>query len=226
LAGLVRLAGTVFLLDESQIQGKNSMVSDNFMWIPDGQEVVGETTDQFFQTKGAFELTKFSFKISASDTTEAKGGGGAGAGAGGGASKGKAKFGTFSIDKWVDLASASLYQACCQATIFPSICLAVVKTGGDPLIYMQYLFRYNQITGIDWDGGTGQERPKETITFSFKAMGMQYVPQLTTGGAGVNKAKQWSWNTADQTSFITTMTGIANAPAYLAPTIPIPKRLI
>lgn len=183
------------------------MLSDNFMWIPEksGSQISGETQDSYFLTKNAFEVSKFSFKISGSETAEAQGGGG---------SKGKAKFGAFTIDKVVDTASVPLYKACTQATIFPSICLAVRKSGGSFLIYMQYIFRYNQITGIDWDGGSGQERPTEKITFSFKAMGLQYIQQTATGREG--KPQQWSWNTADQGGCTLTIAGIDPPPDFLA----------
>ena len=53
------------------------MLSDNFMWIPEksGSQISGETQDSYFLTKNAFEVSKFSFKISGSETAEGQGGG-------------------------------------------------------------------------------------------------------------------------------------------------------
>ncbi|MEI9970652.1 MAG: type VI secretion system tube protein Hcp [Ignavibacteriota bacterium] len=78
--------------------------------------------------KGAFELSSFKFNIAGEEATEARSAG---------ASSGKAKFGSFTVDKVIDTASVPLYKACCQATIFPSIMLAVRKSGGSNLIYLQ-----------------------------------------------------------------------------------------
>src|SRR5579863_668976 len=114
------------------------MLSDNFMWFPQesGTQIVGETNDNYFNKKGAFELSHFKFDIHGDEATEEKGA----------TNAGKAKFGTMVVDKVVDTASVPLYKACCRATIFPSIMLAVRKAGGSSLIFLQYIFRYNQIT--------------------------------------------------------------------------------
>ena len=181
------------------------MQSDNFMWFPQesGSQIQGESTDQYFLNKGAFELTTFRFDITNDESTEESGG----------ANAGKAKFGKFTINKWVDTASVPLYKACCKATIFPSIMLAVRKAGGSNLLFMQYIFRYNQILEINWEGGNGQERPRETITISFKAMGVQYIPQLADGRPGT--PQQWSWNTTNQGTSSLEVTGIESAPKFL-----------
>lgn len=180
--------------------------SDNFMWFPQdsGSQISGETTDYFFSTKGAFEVSRFRFNIEGEEATEQKSAG---------AASGKAKFGSFTVEKWVDSASIPLYKACCQATIFPSIMLAVRMSGGNNLIYLQYVFRYNQITGVDWEGGSGEDRPTESVTFIFKAMGMQYIPQTAAGGEGTKQ--YWSWNTANQGSPGLNIQGIDPAPPFL-----------
>jgi type VI protein secretion system component Hcp len=185
------------------------MLSDNFIWFPQdsGSLIQGETTDSYFSSKGASELSTFTFNISGDETTEAKSAG---------ASSGKAKFGSFTVEKVVDSASVPLYKACCQATVFPSIMVAVRKSGGDQLMFMQYIFRYNQVTGVTWSGGSGTERPKETLVFIFKAMGVQYIPQ---GPDGRELTKQqWSWNTSNQGAPGLTISGIEGPPAFLSGT--------
>jgi len=190
--------------------------SDNFMWFPQpgarisekggGSQIAGESTDSYFKTKGAFEVSNFKFKVDGEEAIEAKKG----------VYSGKPKFGAFEVTKVVDSASVPLYKACSMATIFPSIMLAVRKAGGDQLIYLQYIFRFNQVTGVSWDGGSGEERPKETVTFIFKAMGMQYIPQSAGGKAGT--PQYWSWNTAVQTSESLDISGIDAAPDFLSGT--------
>jgi type VI protein secretion system component Hcp len=183
------------------------MIGDNFMWFPEksGTKIYGETTDDLFSRKKAFELASFSFTMTAAEATDGKGATGS--------SAGKAKFGAFTIDKAVDSASVPLYKACSQGTIFPTIMLAVRKVGGSSLLYLQYIFRYNQVTGITWSGGSGQARPTEKMTFSFKAMGVQYIQQDADGREGARQ--QWSWNTADQGGCTLEIKGIEAAPNFL-----------
>jgi type VI protein secretion system component Hcp len=184
------------------------MIGDNFMWFPEksGSKVSGETSDDVFSKKKAFELKSFTFTMSSDEATEGKG-------STTNSSAGKAKFGAFKISKLLDSASVPLYKACSQGTIFPSIMVGVRRSGGAPLVYLQYIFRYNQITGITWSGGTGQERPTEDITISFKAMGVQYIPQKYDGSEGT--AQQWSWNTTDQGTPTLDIKGIEPAPSFL-----------
>jgi type VI protein secretion system component Hcp len=106
----------------------------------------------------------------------------AGGAGGAGTSGSKPKFGTMTITKVVDNASTTLYQYCSTGDYIPTLNMAVRKSGGDHLLYLQYCFRHNQITTIAWDGGAGDQRPKETLTLEYKAMGMQYVAQDPTGG--------------------------------------------
>ena len=193
------------------------MISDNFMWFNGGPVVQGETTDVDFGKDyvGAFEVTNFTFNVTSEDSSSDGGGGSGAEGGSGSGASGKAKFGDFSIDKVVDTASPQIYKAICLATIFPSIMLAIRKAGGGNLVYLEYIFRYNTIKDITWTGGSGSERPKETIKFAFRAMGMQYVE---AGPKGTPVSRQvWAWNTANQDSPTPDLTipGIAAAPKFI-----------
>jgi type VI protein secretion system component Hcp len=123
------------------------------------------------------------------------GGGGklSGGSSGGGGSRGKPKFGTLTINKFVDEASTSLYKFCSTGDIIPTLNLAIRKSGGDPLLYLQYVFRYNQVTGVAWSGGEGDKRPQEQFTLEFKAMGMQYIGQ-SARGSSTSSPKVWLWS--------------------------------
>lgn len=194
------------------------MIADNFMWFPDSSsqkggesdevQVEGETTDAWFARKKAFELSTFGFALKQSDASVVKGGGGGGDG-------GRAKFQEFKVDKWVDLASVSLYKACTLGTRFGTAMLAVRKVGGNNLLYVQYMFRDVSVTGITWGGGSGDKPPTETVTFEFEAMGFQYVQQQPDGRQG--KKLLWSWNSKSNKPTLA-MDGQPPAPSFLLPT--------
>jgi type VI secretion system secreted protein Hcp len=168
------------------------MPADNFLWflkgaqgglVGAGTKPEGESADNWFSKKQAFECLNVSFGVSQAETT---GSGASGAGAG------KVKFDEFSIEKYVDLASVPLYQACAAGAHFDSVMLANRKAGGSNLLYLQYIFRMVFVTAINWSGGGGEEAPKETIKFRFGAMGIQYARQLATGAGGTPITASWS----------------------------------
>src|ERR1017187_1473672 len=184
------------------------MQADNFMWFPEVGEGVrpeGETTDTWFARLRAFELIKFGFAMKQSDLNVAKG-------SGSGSEAGRAKFQEFQVDKMVDLASAMLYKACSLGTKFPSAMLAVRKVGGRNLLYIQYIFRDVAVTGITWAGGSGAEAPTEAITFSFQAMGFQYIQQKPDGSEG--RKLLWSWSTAENQPTLS-VKGLGPPPSFL-----------
>jgi len=183
------------------------MPSDIFMAIQQtgGNWLAGETQDDFFSLKNCVELASFNFNLMADETT----------GEQGGASSGKCKFGTVTVGKKVDNASALLYKAVSTGAILPSMIIAVRMPGGSQLIYLQYIFRYCQITGVTWTGG-GEDRVQESMTFTYKAMGLQYVPQKASGQQGTKQ--QWSWNTVNQGQPGLTIAGIDSPPEYFPPT--------
>jgi type VI protein secretion system component Hcp len=81
--------------------------------------------------------------------------------------------------------------------MIPTIMMALRKASGEGgLLYVQYIFRHNYITGITWSGGEGNEPAWEVLHFSFKAMGMQFIGQAPDGSGDVRKS--WSWNTSKQ----------------------------
>jgi len=181
------------------------MISDNFMWLPGQSDIVGETQDEMFSQRDAFEVLNFSFNMNCTESTDGPKGVGANAG--------KAKFANITIEKWIDSASPALYKACSQGAIFPNVMLGCRHAGGDPLLYLQFIFRYNQVTGITWGGGGGSERVKETLTLTFKAMGMQYIQQKPSGQP--MPGKSWLWNTADQGTASLEIKGLPPPPRFL-----------
>jgi type VI secretion system Hcp family effector len=169
------------------------MAADNFMWFPDAAtggllstaatKPQGETTDKWFQKKGAFECLSFSCGVTQAETSGS---------ASTGSAAGKVSFDEFSIEKYVDLASVPLYIACAAGAHFPSVHLACRKAGGSPMLYLQFIFRQVFVTNISWSGGGGEEAPKESIKFRYNAFGVQYCRQTATGAAGVPISNSWS----------------------------------
>ena len=190
------------------------MAADNFLWFPQAAtggllkgkstKPEGETSDHFFSGKKALEVLSFSFGTSQAETS---GSSSTGAGAG------KAKFDEFTIEKFVDLASVPIYNACVAGAHYPSVQLALRKAGGSPLLYLQYVFRMVFVTNISWSGGGGEEAPKETIKFKFGAMGIQYIPQNPDGTQRSSDKMDAAWNViSNQPSLV--VNGLPDAPAY------------
>lgn len=189
------------------------MAADNFLWFPDAAvgglltgkstKPEGETTDGWFSKKKALEVLSLQFGVSQAETT---GSGSTGAGAG------KAKFDEFTIEKFVDLASVPLYQACAAGAHYPSVMLAVRKAGGSNLLYLQYIFRMVFVINIGWSGGDGEAAPKETIKFKFGGMGIQYIQQKADGTEGTKMQGLWSTTTNKPTLDVT---GLSAAPPFL-----------
>lgn len=189
------------------------MPSDNFLWFPaaatgglltgKASQPEGETTDSWFSQKKALEVLSFTFGVGQAETT--------GSGSTG-ASAGKAKFEEFSIEKFVDLASVPLYNACTAGAHFPSVMLVIRKAGGSNLLYVQYIFRQVFVTNVSWNGGGGDEAPKEAIKFKFGAMGIQYIQQKADGTEGTKMQGMWN-ATSNKPSL--DVTGLSGAPPYL-----------
>ena len=189
------------------------MAADNFLWFPEAakggllvgksSQPEGETTDSFFSKKKALELMSVSFGVAQAETT---GSGSTGAGAG------KAKFEEFTIEKGVDLASIPLFNACAGGAHYPSVMLAIRKAGGSNLLYIQYIFRQVFVTNIAWNGGGGEEAPRETVKFKFGAMGIQYIQQKADGTEGTKMQGLWSTALNKPTLDVT---GLGGPPAFL-----------
>ncbi len=194
------------------------MACDNFLWFPTpavggllsskATQPTGESTDKWMGMQSSYkalEVLSFNFGCAQAET---------GGSATGGASAGKAKFEEFSIEKYVDLASVPLYNACAAGAHFPSVMLAIRKAGGSNLLYLQFIFRMVFVTGVNWSGGSGEENCKETIKFKYYALGVQYVRQKPDGTGDTPIAGSWSMN---QNNNSLDVQGLSGAPNYVNP---------
>src|SRR5687767_1621371 len=151
---------------------------DAFIWFVPASSALpieGETTDEFFKAKKAFEIKDFSFGVE-NPTTIGSATGGAGAG--------KIKFNEFQIKKITDKASPLFFKNCCVGAHYKEVVIAMRKSGGDADTsgkeFLRFKFDTVFTTKIDWTG-PGDEGPEESITFVFGKLGMKYIPQKQEG---------------------------------------------
>jgi type VI secretion system secreted protein Hcp len=189
------------------------MAKDNFLYFPaaatggllvgKAAQPEGETTDDWFSKKKAVELNSWQFAVTQAHTS--------GSGTTGSAA-GKAKFEKIVIEKDVDQATSPLFAACAAGAHYPDIMIIVRKPGGSNLLFLQFIFMQVYVTKCGWNGGSGEENPKESIEFTFGAMGMQYIQQLGTGAEG--KKMIGLWSTTANNNTLTVPAGTA-APPWL-----------
>src|SRR5436309_4100688 len=86
-----------------------------------GLKVKGESTDDVYKSKGAFEI--YSFSLGASNPVTI---GSATEGSGGG----KVSISSFNVMKKTDAASAALFRACCDGSHFTAAHVVLRKSGG------------------------------------------------------------------------------------------------
>jgi type VI secretion system secreted protein Hcp len=159
------------------------MAFDAFLWFPSAATGAtltpkGETTDRAFAPKFAFEITSFQFGAKNNvKITSGKMGAGAG----------KAEFDSFVIEKNIDTGSPVLFLACATGKHIPAAYLAMRKAGGIPdaqgiqPVYLLYKFLLVFIEEVAWSASSGADIPKETVTFQYGAMQINYKMQ-TSGG--------------------------------------------
>jgi len=168
------------------------MPVDAFIWFKpaSGSNMMspeGETQDDIFKKKHAFEIKDFSFGVENKATI-----GSATSGAGGG----KIQFNEFTIKKTTDSASPAFFKNCCAGAHYESVQLAIRKAGGDPASagkpYMFFNFGTVFTTKIDWSG-PGDEGPEESITFAYGMLQIGYYKQEANGKMAT-KPTMVDWN--------------------------------
>jgi type VI secretion system secreted protein Hcp len=168
------------------------MPFDAFMWLENEQngapKVEGETNDVDFSAKKAFEITSFSFGASNPSSIGS---------AGGGSGSGKVNLSSFSISKLTDNASPSLWLACCNGGHYDNGYVTLRRAGGQAdktgSEYIKYEFAEVFVDHIQWSGSSGgDDRPMESVSFSFGAVKLTYTPQESGGEAGTDNEKMWS----------------------------------
>jgi len=131
-----------------------------------------------------FEIEDFSFDV---EQTLNIGSQSSGAGAG------KITFNPFTITRKTDRSSPLLFQMACSGTPFQSVCLVLRKSAGGTasgIGFLRFTFKLVAVKTIAWAHDTAV--PKETLTFEYGGMVMEYWPQLPNGSLGPRVVDGWN----------------------------------
>jgi type VI secretion system secreted protein Hcp len=167
------------------------MAFDTFVYFPAkgaaGTDIKGETQDADMKGKNAFEIFSFSWGAS-NPVTIGSGTGGAGAG--------KASLSSFNVMKKTDLASPSLFKACCVGDHFPDMVVVLRKAGGASAadnVFITYSFKEVYVESVQWSGSTGgDDTPTESVSIAYGACKIEYKKQDATGKLSAGGEQAWS----------------------------------
>ena len=96
----------------------------------------------------------------------------------------KAEFHDISIVKYVDKATAKLFEACAAGTHFSKATLTVRKAGDKPLEYLKIEMQDLMISSQTINGASGNDQVVESITMNAAVIKQNYIEQDAKGGAG------------------------------------------
>jgi type VI secretion system secreted protein Hcp len=150
-----------------------------------GLEVKGESTDDVYKAKGAFEIHTFSLGAS-NPVTVGSGSGGSGGG--------KVSISSFHITKKTDSASPALFRACCDGSHFTDAYVVLRKSGGKKVEYLKYDFEQVFVESVQWSGSTGgDDTPTESLSIAFGKVAISYTAQKHDG-TPISPAKEAKWD--------------------------------
>ena len=136
--------------------------------------------------KGLFEVEDYSFDI---EQILSIGSQTSGSGAG------KVTFNPFSITRKIDRSSPTFYQNACAGTPFMNVGLGMKKaagvgTGSTGVMFLAFTFKLVAVK--TWAIAHDDEAPKETVTFEYGALVMQYSQQKPDGSLNPVISKGWN----------------------------------
>lgn len=135
-------------------------------------------------SSGLFEIEDYSFDI---EQTLNIGSASSGAGAG------KITFNPFSITRKVDRASPTFFQMACSGKSFQTVGLGIRKSAGNQasgVMFLAFTFKLVAVKTVSW--AHDDEAPKETVTFEYGGMAIQYALQAPSGK--LTKTIAGGWN--------------------------------
>jgi type VI secretion system secreted protein Hcp len=139
--------------------------------------ISGESQDPTYGTKGAFEISEFSF---GAENTLSIGSSTSGAGAG------KCTFKEFTVKKLVDKGSPYLLMTLGSGGHYDKVYLYIRKSGAEKGktggAYLVFCFGMVAVKSIEWAGSTGDDTPTETVIFEYGALLVGYFQQKKGGG--------------------------------------------
>ena len=144
----------------------------------DFSKASGENDDLFGPFKKAgtgkiFEVEDYSFDI---EQTLAIGSQSTGAGAG------RVTFNPFSITRKIDISSTTFFQNACSGKAFKSVFLGMRKSAGNDstgVFFLVFQFKLVAVKTVGW--AHDDEAPKETVTFEYGGLIVNYGQQAPNG---------------------------------------------
>ena len=133
---------------------------------------------------GVFEISDYSFDI---EQVLSIGSQSSGAGAG------KVTFNPFSITRNIDISSPKIFQYACSGTPYKEVGLGLRKSsGGDSSgsFFLFFIFKLVAVKTISW--AHDDESPKETTTFEYGGLNIQYGQQQPNGDIGALIPGGWN----------------------------------
>jgi type VI secretion system secreted protein Hcp len=157
-----------FLPSESQVDLKKTLEQDNVISpFVEAAKKIGDNRC------GLFEVEDYSFDI---EQVLNIGSQSSGAGAG------KVTFNPFSITRKIDCASPKFYEKACSGTPFAQVGLGLRKSAGGQVsgvMFLAFTFKLVAVKTVSW--AHDDESPKETVTFEYGALNVQYCQQAPDG---------------------------------------------
>lgn len=142
----------------------------------------GESTDQ--SHKNEIEIMSFSWGAVQPGSS----------GHGGGAGIGKVQIQDFSFTKYMDKASAKLFEACATGKHVPKVVLTCRKAGGSQQEYAKLTMKEAIISSYNNSGSGGNSVPTEHITVNFGSIELEYKAQDEKGNLGGVVKAGWDLN--------------------------------
>ena len=110
-----------------------------------------------------------------------------------GAGAGKVTFNPFRITRKTDKASPLLFQMACSGTPFQTVALVLRKsTAGSTAAtaFLKFTFKLVAVKTISW--AHSNELPKESVTFEYGDMVIEYWQQKADGAMGTKVVDGWN----------------------------------
>lgn len=162
------------------------MSFDAFCYFPKS-DVKGETQDDFYSGKDAFEILEFGIGARNNiNIGSISGGGGAG----------KAEFNQLTMKKKTDLGSCKLFSNLCEGKHFPEMVIELRRSGGEATksgaVFLKFEFLFVMIEEIGWSGADGDDICEEELTIEYGAMKVTYNLQDKEGKMKKGDDAKWS----------------------------------
>lgn len=140
----------------------------------------GEATDE--DHKDWIEVISYSHEIKGPVIVGGGGGGGA-----------KPVIDDFYVTKPLDRSSPELSLACCKGMGYKKVKIELIEAGGDRDEFMEYELQEVKVTSIVQTGqpDTGEDRPGETLSFSFSKIIWRYSYKDPKTGNTVTSEHYW-----------------------------------